>query len=386
MSATNCGTAPLASIIICSYNYERFLAEAINSALNQTYPHVEVIAVDDGSTDGSREIIAAYRGRVIPFPKDNEGHDAAINSGLRVSSGEVVCFLDSDDALFPTAIEGAVEAMRDTDVVKVHWPLCIVDEHGRNTGKLLPGDWLPEGDLSDIVIRRGPQSYPSPPTSGNAWARRFLEKVCPLATMENRAGTADDQLSMLAPLFGLVQTLKPQAFFRAHGGNNYWGRSLDHLAMTLRDYDRCCRVLSEACRKMGLPADEDAWKRDSWFYRLNTSLQEVVDIVPPGETIILVDDDKWGTAGWFAGRRCLPLPERDGVYWGKPADDVEAIRELERLRKTGATFLVIGWPAFWWRQYYPGWDAYLNSAFRCALKNDRLVVFDLRSSAEVKKD
>ena len=171
---------PLASIVICSYNYGRFLAEAIDSALNQTYPDVEVIVVDDGSTDDSCDVIRRYRDRVVPVLKDNEGHDAAINTGFRLSTGQVVCFLDSDDGLFPTAVESAVKAMRDSDVVKVHWPLCVVDEQGHRTGKLLPGGWLPEGDLRDTVLRQGPHSYPSPPTSGNAWARRFLERVCPI--------------------------------------------------------------------------------------------------------------------------------------------------------------------------------------------------------------
>lgn len=62
---------PLVSIIINNYNYGRFLREAIDSALNQTYPHVEVIVVDDGSTDGSQEIITSYGDRVIPVLKEN---------------------------------------------------------------------------------------------------------------------------------------------------------------------------------------------------------------------------------------------------------------------------------------------------------------------------
>lgn len=368
---------PLASVVICSYNYDRFLGEAIDSALNQTYPHVEVIVVDDGSTDQSREVIAQYGNRIVPVLQENAGHDTAINSGFQVSRGEVVCFLDSDDALFPTAVECAVDALRDPAIVKVHWPLCIVDEHGCRTDKLLPGNELPHGDLSEVVITQGPQSYLTPPTSGNAWARRFLAQVCPIRPLENRAGTADDQLSMLAPLFGRVAAIESQSVFRAHGHNNYWGRSLDDLATTLRDYEQCCDVLSGVCRSQGITVDPERWKRESWFHRLHDALQEIVDFVPEGHSFILVDGDRWGTGEWVAGRRRIPFLEHEGTYWGRPAADVEAIQEVERLRLAGASFLVIGWPAFWWREYYPHWNNYLCSTFRCAVETERLAVFDL---------
>src|SRR5215468_5551807 len=107
----------LASIIISSYNYGRFLKEAIDSALNQTYPNTEVIVVDDGSTDNSREIIASYGDQVIPVLKPNGGQASAFNAGFLLSRGEVVCFLDADDALLPTAIERAVSVFVGTDAV-----------------------------------------------------------------------------------------------------------------------------------------------------------------------------------------------------------------------------------------------------------------------------
>ena len=80
----------LASIIIDNYNYGRFLKDAIESALNQTYPNREVIVVDDGSTDNSREVIASYTDRIIPVLKDNGGHASAFNAGVLVSRGEVI--------------------------------------------------------------------------------------------------------------------------------------------------------------------------------------------------------------------------------------------------------------------------------------------------------
>ena len=78
---------PLASIIITSYNYERFLPRAIDSALQQTYPSKEIIVVDDGSTDNSRHIINSYGDRIIPSFKENGGLNSATNAGfLRVEA------------------------------------------------------------------------------------------------------------------------------------------------------------------------------------------------------------------------------------------------------------------------------------------------------------
>src|SRR5208283_183812 len=104
---------PLVSIVVTNYNYARYLRAAIDSALAQTYPHVEVIVVDDGSTDESREVIESYEKRVLPVIKANGGHGSAVNAGFVVSRGEIVIFLDADDELLPEAVD---------QVVKVWYP------------------------------------------------------------------------------------------------------------------------------------------------------------------------------------------------------------------------------------------------------------------------
>jgi len=78
---------PLVSIIINNYNYARFLRDAIDSALNQTYDRTETIVVDDGSTDNSREIIAGYGDRIIPVLKENGGQNSAFDAGFAASAG-----------------------------------------------------------------------------------------------------------------------------------------------------------------------------------------------------------------------------------------------------------------------------------------------------------
>lgn len=99
---------PLVSILINNYNYGRFLGEAIESALNQTYKEREVIVVDDGSTDNSRQVISGYGDRIIPVLKENGGQASAFNAGFAASRGEIICFLDSDDIFCPEKVEKIV--------------------------------------------------------------------------------------------------------------------------------------------------------------------------------------------------------------------------------------------------------------------------------------
>ncbi|MGL5878790.1 MAG: glycosyltransferase family 2 protein, partial [Xenococcaceae cyanobacterium] len=110
---------PLVSILINNYNYGKFLPEAIDSALAQTYDRCETIVVDDGSTDNSQEIIASYGDRIVPIFKTNGGQASAFNAGFAASSGDIICFLDADDVFLPekaAAIASVAIDNRDT-----HW-------------------------------------------------------------------------------------------------------------------------------------------------------------------------------------------------------------------------------------------------------------------------
>src|SRR5947209_447543 len=98
-------TRPVLTIAINNHNYGRFLADAVDSALAQTYSEVEVVVVDDGSTDESSEVIRQYGPSVRAIFQERQGHAAALDTGLGAASGEIVCFLDADDILLPETIE-----------------------------------------------------------------------------------------------------------------------------------------------------------------------------------------------------------------------------------------------------------------------------------------
>ncbi|WP_295532790.1 glycosyltransferase [uncultured Thioclava sp.] len=96
-------TSPLISVIINNYNYGAFLARAVQSALDQRDVHAEVIVVDDGSSDDSRAVINSFGDQIVAVFQANAGQAAAINTGVRYSKGEILCFLDADDWFPPTS-------------------------------------------------------------------------------------------------------------------------------------------------------------------------------------------------------------------------------------------------------------------------------------------
>ena len=113
----------LVSVIIPCYNAEQWLNQAIDSLLSQTYPQIEIIVIDDGSSDRSLEIVKSYGNRVIWRTQENQGANTARNLGFSLVSGEYIQYLDADDYLFPDKISQQVECLQLTgaDFVYSDW-------------------------------------------------------------------------------------------------------------------------------------------------------------------------------------------------------------------------------------------------------------------------
>ncbi len=99
------------SVIIPTYNYGNYLGDAVNSCLQQTYPDVETIVIDDGSTDNTRSVCEAFGDKITYIYQQNSGVSAARNTGLDIISGEYVTFLDSDDILTPESVSMRVNSL-----------------------------------------------------------------------------------------------------------------------------------------------------------------------------------------------------------------------------------------------------------------------------------
>lgn len=213
----------LVTIIINNHNYGRFLADAIDSALAQSHEPIEVIVVDDGSVDNSREVIQQYGDRVLPVYQKQQGQAAALNAGYARARGDVVIFLDADDILHAHTAAAVADAFANNPALaKVTYPLQVIDSAGRPTGEIRPEPHL---DLSQGDLRRQVLTFPFDltwaATSGNAFAARVLERMMPVPEADYRI-LADYYLSLVALLFGTVAALeKVGGSYRVHGANNH---------------------------------------------------------------------------------------------------------------------------------------------------------------------
>ena len=210
---------PLVSIIIDNFNYARFLRPAIDSALAQTYAPLEVIVVDDGSTDNSRDVISSYGDRLSAVFKSNGGHASAFNAGFRASRGSIVMFLDADDLLLPNAVEEVVRAWH-PGTAKAQFVLAHVDADGRALGGVVPYSpaQMLDGDIRASILDAG--GYVGVPTSGNAFARSVLDRLLPLPEPIWRQA-ADTSLEIIAPFLGDVVSIgKTLGCYRIHESNH----------------------------------------------------------------------------------------------------------------------------------------------------------------------
>lgn len=131
---------PLVSAILPIYNGERFLREAIDSVLGQSYPAIELVAVDDGSTDGSAAILDAYGGRLVVVRQANGGVARARSAGVNASHGAFVAFLDQDDWWRADKVAKQVALFQaDPELDLVHTDLAHYDERSHTyVGRLNP--------------------------------------------------------------------------------------------------------------------------------------------------------------------------------------------------------------------------------------------------------
>lgn len=139
---------PLVSIIIPCYNREKYISQAIDSVLNQTYQPIEVIVVDDGSQDNSINVVKKYGNRISLIEQANRGVSAARNTGFKAAQGSYIIFLDSDDWLSNNIVESHIQTLN-------KWPevdICCTDSVSAKN----------ENTLSNIIKSAWPDTPGTP--------------------------------------------------------------------------------------------------------------------------------------------------------------------------------------------------------------------------------
>lgn len=201
------------SVIIPTYNYGRFIADAIRSVLDQTYPPTEIIAVDDGSTDDTSDVVRSFGDGVKYVHQSNTGVCAARNFGVETSTGELLAFLDADDSWEPTKLERQVAKFADDENIGlVHCGMREFDEEtGQTVRMYLDGG---EKDVADNLLL---WEEPGVQVSGSVVmvSRRAFESVGGFDT-QMKVGEDWDFCYRVARRFGVGFIREPLVHYRSH--------------------------------------------------------------------------------------------------------------------------------------------------------------------------
>lgn len=216
----------LVSVIIPTYNRAHYIREAVESVLAQSYKNFEIIVVDDGSTDGTEEVLHPYRDSIRYFYQENQGASAARNLGIKNARGKYIAFLDSDDFWLPEMLEvqvGYLEAHPEAGMV--HADFLILDEGSNNPGP-----------------RKRTHSRPKP--SGYIFPELFIENaVMNVCVIVRRAslevtGLFDPEFRRaedyhlwlrIARHFPIAYINRPLGICRRHAGNTNRNMANHHL-------------------------------------------------------------------------------------------------------------------------------------------------------------
>lgn len=285
----------LVSIVINNYNYQQFIAEAIESALGQSYAECEVIVVDDGSTDGSRAIIESYGEKLRAIFKVNGGQASAFNVGINAANGQYILLLDSDDVLMENAVEVALGAIK-PDVVRLTYKMDKVTADGAYIETYhASGPEVFEGTLAEAIVRDS--FFPGTPTSGNFFRADALKRSVPVPEERFRI-SADLYLFCKNAEFGKIQRISDVlAKYRIHGNNNFasavgrFGMEVKQLRNNVANFSNTYELLCNYAEHTG-----------------ELTIRQIRDFVVTMRSIELLSDarllevdclNNWGWSRWF---------------------------------------------------------------------------------------
>ena len=212
---------PLVSVLMANYNYGRYIGEALESVLRQTYPNFEVVVSDDGSIDDSCEVVGQYCDRdkrIRLLAKENGGQASALNAAYAASRGEIICLLDADDMFLPQKLEQVVGAFKKhgRSGACIH-RLIKINKEGRAFSYPRPVR-LTEGWVGPQALRSGGYVRQFPPASGLSFRRPISDLLFPVHIRLRRL--VDAYLGSTAQFFTEMLAVKGVlAKLRIHGEN-----------------------------------------------------------------------------------------------------------------------------------------------------------------------
>ena len=206
---------PLISVIIPNHNYSEYIQESIQSVLNQTYTNVELIIVDDGSTDDSINTIQRFEGRVQLIKQSQAGVSSARNTGFKAAKGELICFLDADDVWLPEKLEVQVQRFLDESIGLVYSSIFNCDEALRIVSEQQA---LYRGKCSDLYLKKPTSAIVLLGCSNAMIKRSLMYQVGGFNTTLNTS--ADwDFFRRISSIALIDFDLTPQVLYRRHAGS-----------------------------------------------------------------------------------------------------------------------------------------------------------------------
>lgn len=222
-------STPLVSLVITCYNHADYLAQAISSCLEQTYVPLEVIVINDGSTDDSASVAARFGDAIHYVEQPNGGVGAARNMGIRTARGEYVALLDDDDVALPNRIACQVEYLNHHPNIGMVASDAWLFDGANNYGLLSEGTGKPE-DPADFRWQT-PHFTPYPSTY---MLRRSCFEACGGFDERLRRAGAEDWLFLVrfAAYCGMAYLDQPLVRHRRHGSN--MSNNLPHMHSQMR--------------------------------------------------------------------------------------------------------------------------------------------------------
>ncbi|MEH2414939.1 glycosyltransferase family 2 protein [Nostoc sp.] len=387
------------TIAIPTYNRSELLKASLESALAQDYLDYQVLVLDNASEDDTEAVVRSFADSRITYVRHetNIGMFRNWQLAVEINSSPYLNILSDDDILLPDFILSSVLALDNHP----HTGFSVaqagfIDIYNVRVDITDPevSDNLPAGLINGL-------EFIHQIVDGQKWILRssaVMFRAYALAAV----GTFDIPhskymldlnlyLRMAAQfdIFFIAQELAQVRFhleqdsqvtFHSPGGTGSLAvvaertDAIAYLLQSPRAEDASYRqwlaerLLHISMRRSEFTSDLIPRLNLSWSERLEIAMQEIASVIPAGKRLILVDENQWGSE-ILPEFDALPFVEHQGQYWGAPLNDEIAIRELERMRQAGASFMVIAWPAFWWLDYYSGLRNYLSSNFCCVLDN-----------------
>ncbi len=207
--------SPLVSIIIPTFNRANLLPQAVQSTLAQTHPAVEVVVVNDGSADHTFDVLDSFGAKIVVVTQANRGLGSARSAGLLRARGEMIAFLDDDDALTPDSISRRLAPFAvQPELDIVYSDLFLTDETGSVQGRFFVAERRqpPSGDLYEALL---PRNFI--PIHAMLWRRSVLERA---GNFPERSGAEDwEYLIRVAEFARFCYVDEPLGYYRLHAGN-----------------------------------------------------------------------------------------------------------------------------------------------------------------------